>query len=305
MNELGEIESHVEDLYYKLIERYNIQNTGLRIEGWHVSDFTSPCLRKSYYGHTEPRAPFDKERGKILWLGNVIHEHTELSQINELTMCYDIVEDVAYPPVLVMGMTDEQRKNIVTGSLDDLIHYNGEVIIGDKKTWNARGWDKQKPDSNYVLQLNIYRVLLKAQLDIDATSGCLLYLDKSSDCDPKPMAFRLQEIEKTKEYLRETLKELQKEKGPDANPCWLCSGENKKGKIFCDYAEKCSSETDRDQQLDLATKLKEYSVQEQTQKAIQNIKATTKLEQFTETDKMKDVAVESTQGLIRKDLLLD
>lgn len=281
MNELGEIEAHVEDLYYDLIDRYNVTNTGLRIDTWHVSDFTSPCLRKSHYGHTQERPPFDKKQGKILWLGNVLHEHILLSQINELTMCYDIVEDKAYDPVTVIGMSDEEKKNIITGSLDDLLRWKGEWIIGDKKTWNARGWDKQKPDSNYVLQLNIYRVLLHASKGIDATSGCLLYLDKSQDCDPKPMAFRLAPIEETKQYLRETLEKLQNEKGPDANPCWLCKGENREGKIFCPFVDICNKETDREQQVDLAKKLKEYSDHEKTQKAIAEIKSTKKLEEFT------------------------
>jgi hypothetical protein len=280
MNELGEIESYIENTYFDIIEKYNTVNTGLRIDTWHVSDFTSPCLRKSYYTHTEPKPPFDKTKGKILWMGNVIHEHVLLSQINELTMCYDIEKNKSFQPKDVMNMSKNESKNIITGSLDDLILHNGEFIIGDKKTWNARGWDKQKPDENYVLQLNIYRVLLKESLGIDATSGCLLYLDKSNDLEPKPMAFRLQDIDKTKEYMRETLKVLQQDKGPDANPCWLCKGENKMGKIYCDYWEKCNSETNRQELINLSKKLQDYSEEKKTKELINNIKFSTKMEDF-------------------------
>lgn len=283
LNELGEIESHVEDVYYSNIEHYNVQNTGLRIDTWHVSDFTSPCLRKSYYGKYEPKPPFDKKRGKILWLGNIIHEHIKLSAINELTMCYDIVDDIAYPPAIVANMSEEERKNIITGSLDDLILYNGEYIIGDKKTWNARGWKKATPDSNYVLQLNIYRLLLWESWKIDASSGCLLYLDKGDDCNPKPMAFRLQDMNITKQFLKDTLKTMQTKEGPPINPCWLCNGKNREGKIYCDYWEKCNSETDREKQLKMSTKIEDMADEEILKKQISEIKSIKKMEDFQST----------------------
>ena len=281
MNELGEIESHIGEMYFNIIEKYNKTNTGLRIGGYHVSDFVSPCLRKSYYNITEPKPPFDEEKGRILWLGNIIHEHIALSEINELTMCYDIVEDVAIPPAIAANMTPEQRKNLITGSLDDLIKYNGEYIIGDKKTWQGRGWEKEKPNPEYVAQLNIYRVLLKESWNIDATSGCLLFMDKTENLRPQPMAFRLQDIDITKEFMRKTLKELQKEGGPEANPCWLCEGKNKTGKIYCDYWEKCNSETDRQEKLNLSKKLQDYSDQQKREKIINDIKSTKTLEDFS------------------------
>lgn len=280
MNELPEIESHVEDIYFDLIKQYNTSSTGLRIDTLHVSDFTQECLRKSYYGRTQPKPPFDKIKAKIFWLGNIVHEHALLSQVNELTMCYDVVQDVSYPPMVVMNMSEEEKKNIITGSLDDLINYKGEYIIGDKKTWNARGWDKQNPDPLYVLQLNIYRVLLWESWHIDATSGCLLYLDKSNDLDPKPMAFRLQDIAITKQYLRDTIKVLQQDNGPKCNPCWLCNGKNRAGKIYCDYSEVCNKETDRQSILD-ARKATDVATEEKTVNGIiDKIKTTTKLEDF-------------------------
>lgn len=170
-------------------------------------------------------------------------------------MCYDIISEIAYSPTEVANMTDEERKNIITGSLDDLILYNGEYIIGDKKTWNARGWKKTTPDTNYTLQLDIYRLLLWKSWKIDASSGCLLYLDKGDDCNPKPMAFRLQDMEITKQFLKNTLMVMQSKEGPPINPCWLCNGKNREGKIYCDYWEKCNSETDRMKQLETSIKM--------------------------------------------------
>jgi len=280
LNELEDIETHVENIFYDIIENYNTISTGLRIAGWHVSDFVSPCLRKSYYGHTEPKPPFERTQGKIFWMGNVIHEHVLLSQINEYTMCYDIEKDVSLQPEIVAKMSKEETRNIITGSLDDLILHNGEFIIGDKKTWNARGWDKKTPNPEYVLQLNIYRVLLKASMGVDATSGCLLFMDKSNDLEPKPMAFRLQDMEVTKKYLRETLKVLQQDKGPDPKPCWLCKGENRFKKVYCDYAEKCDSETNRQELISLDKKLQDFAEDQKTQELINNIKTTTKMDDF-------------------------
>ena len=280
MNELGEIEAHVEDKFYDIIENYNTTSTGLRIAGWHVSDFVSPCLRKSHYGQTQPKPPFERIQGKIFWMGNVIHEHVLLSQINELTMCYDIKNDKAIHPEVVAKMPEEETRNIITGSLDDLMEVNGEYIIGDKKTWNARGWDKQTPNPEYVLQLNIYRVLLHAFMGIDATSGCLLFLDKSNDLDPKPMAFRLQDMEITKQFLKDTLVVLQQDKGPEPKPCWLCKGENRFKKVYCDYAEVCDKETNRQELISLDKKLQDYQEDQKTKELVNNIKTTTKIEDF-------------------------
>ena len=244
-----EIENHIEKLFYGVIDKYNTTNTGERIDTFHVSEFTQECLRQSYYRRTQPKVEFDQERERVLWTGNIIHEHTSLDTINELTMCYDIERDIALPPAIVKNMTPEESINIVTGTLDDLVFYKGHYIIADKKTWNGRGYVKNTPNPEYVKQLNIYRVLLWETWKIDARIGCLLFLDKTENLRPQPIAFELDPISVTKEYLKKTLVTLKQPDGPEAKVCYLCSGQNASNRFYCPYTKICSEQTDRESQL--------------------------------------------------------
>lgn len=216
-------------------------STSSRIDTWHVSDFVSPCLRKSYYNHVRklPQILDDKKR-RILFHGLIVHEHTKLARFHEITMCYDIMNDVSIQPEIVMKMDKSETRNIITGTCDDLMKIDNKFVLVDKKTWSAHGYVKTTPNEDYVKQLNIYRVLLKMSYGIDPEWGCLMFLDKSDDLSELPMEFPLAPINETKQYLRDTLRQLQSEPAP--NPCWLCSGQNKDGRIYCDYLDPCNKE---------------------------------------------------------------
>lgn len=54
------------------------------------------------------------------------------------------------------------------------------------------------------------------------------------------MAFELHDMDITKQFLKDTLKQLQGV--PDPTICFLCNGKNKTGKIYCPYAEECHAE---------------------------------------------------------------
>jgi hypothetical protein len=155
-------------------------------------------------------------------------------------MCYDIKLDKSYTPQEVAQMPWQETTNIITGSLDDMMRVGDEYVIADKKTWNNKGYTKTSPDEGYIKQLSIYRVLLEKAYGIDAKWGCLLYLDKAHDLEENPMAFELDSIDDTKQYLKDTLEQLQGK--PDPNPCFLCNGKNKLGKIYCPYLDLCNSE---------------------------------------------------------------
>ena len=216
------------------------KNNSQRIKTWNVSDFTSPCIRKSYYQRNFP-APYDPAKTSILFHGLILHEHTQLSHFHEVTMCYDIKEDKAYSPQEVRQLED--TSNIITGSLDDLMRIDGEYVIVDKKTYNGyQGqYKKKEPDESYKLQLSIYRVLLEKGYGIDAKVGCLLYLDESADFKETPMAFDLAPIEGTKAYMSDVLRQL-RQGLPKATVNWLCNGANRKGTIFCPYKDRCEND---------------------------------------------------------------
>lgn len=212
-----------------------------RINTWHVSDFVSPCLRKSYYSHIRklPQVLDDKKR-RILFHGLIVHEHTQLAKFHEITMCYDILNDVAVQPEIVMKMNESETKNIVTGTCDDLMKIDNEFVLVDKKTWSAHGYVKTIPNEEYVKQLNIYRVLLNESYGIDPKWGCLMFLDKSDDLCELPMEFPLAPINETKQFMRDALRQLNSE--PPPNPCWLCNGQNRDSRIYCDYLDICNKE---------------------------------------------------------------
>lgn len=233
------IEDAVVSAFHKAQDQLMSQSTGSRLRTLHVSDFVSPCFKKVWYQKNFP-TPIERKTKSILYHGLVVHEHSQLSHFHEVTMCYDIEKDVGYTPQEVEAMPREDTKNIITGTLDDLMKIGDNYVIADKKTWNGKGYKKTQPDEGYQLQLSIYRVLLEKSYGIDAKWGCLLYLDKANDLEELPMAFVLRPIEETKQILKSTLKILRSI--PEPNPCWLCNGANRKGKIFCPYLDQCNRE---------------------------------------------------------------
>ena len=238
---LKNIETDVLSALRKAQQNYLRNSNGRRLNTWHVSDFVSECLRKTHYGKLYPEK-FDVNKSSIFFLGHIVHEHTQLSKITELTMCYDLDNDISLTPEQVQNMPFDQLGSIITGTLDDLMKVGEHFVIADKKTYNGGGWYKKTaPDTSYELQVNIYRVLLEASYGIDASYGCLLYLDKKSNLDPTPIAFELKPITQTKQRMKEILNEL-RGGNPKPNPCWLCNGKNKKKEVYCSYLDICKQE---------------------------------------------------------------
>ena len=238
------IDDYVVTAFHDAQKKFMKANNSERINTWHVSDFVSPCIRKSWYQRNFPDyAKADQKKTSVLFHGLILHEHTQLSHFHEVTMCYDIKQDQSLTPQEVRGIQakGEPTKNIITGTLDDLLKIGDEFVIVDKKTWNARGKSSPYTNDSYKMQLNIYRVLLKHAYDIDAKFGCLLYLDKGTDFTESPLSFELDPIEKTKEYMRDVLHQI-KNGLPKATVCWLCNGQNRNGEIYCSYKERCDND---------------------------------------------------------------
>ncbi len=242
MSTLENIQANILGIMEESQKQYLWGSNHKRLNTWHVSDFVSECLRKTQYSKTHP-TKFDPSKAKIFWLGHVIHAALPLAKLNEVQMVYNIETEIGLTAQEVASRPLDELGSIITGTLDDLIPLgNGEWCIADKKTYSGGGWFKKTaPDAGYALQLDIYRVLLKATLGIDAKYGCLLYLDKKADMNPTPIAFDLTPMEETKTKMRDILKELQSGDAT-ANPCWLCNGANKKKAIYCDYKDICMSE---------------------------------------------------------------
>ena len=220
------------------------KNSGTRLDTWHVSDFVSPCLRKSHYSKIpELKTGMTDEMAAILFQGVIVHDNSILSSINELTMCYDIMKKCSLDPMEVREMEkdDPRRKEILTGTLDDLVRVGNDFVICDKKTYNAKGYVKKEASPEHILQVNIYKVMLKASFGIDAKYGCNLYLDKGNGYKELPMVYETAPVEETEKFLYNTLATF-KRGIPDPTITFLCNGKNKDQKIYCGYFEQCEKD---------------------------------------------------------------
>ena len=220
------------------------KNSGARLDTWHVSDFVSPCLRKSYYSkQPELKTGMTDEMAGILFQGVIVHDNSILSSINELTMCYDIVNKCNIDPSTVRSFDkeDPRKKDILTGTLDDLVKVGDDFVIVDKKTYNAKGYIKKEPNDEHKLQVNIYKLMLKAHLGIEAKYGCNLYLDKQDGYKETPLVYETAQIEETEKFLTDTLA-IFKNGMPDPKITFLCNGRNKDKKIYCGYFEQCEKD---------------------------------------------------------------
>ena len=246
MDELKDgIADYVVDSFHTAQDKLLRQNTGSSIKTMHVSDLVSPCLRKSYYQRLYPMYEMTDDMRSILFHGTVVHEHSKLAPFHEITMCYDVTKDLAYPPEDVKQMDDKQREGIISGTVDDVVKYGDHYVICDKKTYNSKGYTKKEVDPSHALQVNIYNVLLTEAYNITAKYGCVLYLDKMKDLKELPMVFELDPLDEVKEFMRSAYNKLSDVRPPEGEICFLCNGKNKLGKIYCNYLDQCVKDGNR------------------------------------------------------------
>ena len=157
----GDMEQTIKDFvvtaFHKAQRDALWKNSGTRLDTWHVSDFVSPCLRKTHYSKMpELKKDMTDEMAGILYQGVIVHDNSVLGSINELTMCYDIIkrENIDPSTIKAMEKEDPRKKNIITGTLDDLLRIGNEFVIADKKTWNARGYKKKEASPEHILPVS-------------------------------------------------------------------------------------------------------------------------------------------------------
>jgi CRISPR/Cas system-associated exonuclease Cas4 (RecB family) len=229
----------IESIVYARFRDYQEQfvNGSGRLNTIHVSDVIQECLRKSYYSAKYPKEFDDRLKG-ILYIGQAIHNLSEIGDMHELTMCYNFATNKAMDMDDVKKATPEEQRYILTGTCDDVIFdkEHGAIIV-DKKTWSSKGWVKKEPSIEHVRQLNAYRFLLMKTRGIDAKYGVVLYLDKYTEMEtPLPMMVELDDISTTENTIREKISILN-DGMPEPTPCWLC---NKKI-VYCKYKEECDA----------------------------------------------------------------
>ena len=242
MSRKQEISDFVLAAFHKAQRDALWKNSGGRLDTWHVSDFVSPCLRKSHYGKIpELKSEMTDEMAAILYQGVIVHDNSTLSSINELTMCYDIMKRKSIDTSDVKNMDDDEKKNIITGTLDDLVKVGDDFVICDKKTYNARGYTKKEASPEHIKQVNIYAVMLEASYGIHARYGCNLYLDKGNGYKETPIVYDVAPLLDTQKMMEDILHELQSGM-PQPTITFLCNLKNRDKKCYCNYLEQCKKD---------------------------------------------------------------
>ena len=205
-----------------------------RAAGWHVSDLSTSCARKSWY--REEITPIDTEPSMSLVLGSMIHGKLEDAgraiyedSMYEHTMMYDVVQD---------KIVSEPNDNTITGTCDAIYMINGAAYLVDYKTRFYKGSPPRAPNMEHVNQLNYYRVMIDAdpRIHIKPKRAYVGYIDTSERMENiDVLEAKLQSPKMIKTIMQAKIAELNSKHippRPNPLPKWLC---NK----YCKYAVQC------------------------------------------------------------------
>ena len=167
--------------------------------GIHVTELTSDCLRKIWYGLRLKEMGIEREltteQAYIFWIGKKYHE-VQISNIaindrgiyiignlNDVEIKFNRDDGMYYVydkdgrKIGVYGHELPVQWYNVRGQIDEIIQYGNAIYITDKKTTSKI---PPAPYPNYVKQVQYYAVMLKNQWGIDADYGAILFIQKPS-----------------------------------------------------------------------------------------------------------------------------
>lgn len=165
------IETHLLNLVKETIIKD--ATSGNRAESIHVTQLNRGCLRQTWYEINHPRPKLDFEKAAIFRLGSMVHAGLVLSEDNEVHLGANIrtLEDIKTKDIKKTG----KFFDCITGTADDIMTINGEVVIVDKKTTNGV---PKALSGDYAEQLNMYKLLYFVKTGIDVKKGAIIYLNK-------------------------------------------------------------------------------------------------------------------------------
>jgi len=197
-----------------------------RTKAIHVSDLTSPCMRRTWYNFRRPEISLTMDSICNFYLGTLLHEQAVLGGRNEIPLSANITE---MKPISATEINQENFNDCVTGTIDDILEINGKTVIVDKKTTNRI---PERPSEEYVTQINIYKLLLYINEKIDVKKGAILYLDKpSSFKETKCFDFDLMGLEEIEKMVKNKLAEIKSETEPYRAITFRCD--------YCPHLKTC------------------------------------------------------------------
>ena len=238
------IEKHLLELTKKTISD-DTESKG-RGKTIHATSITGKCVRKPYYGLTEEEVPIDYESSAVFKVGRMVHSGIQLSEEkNEYKMGGNIRN---MTPIDSKRITIVNFFDCITGTADDILDINGELVIVDKKTISAVTknsvdkffnippnekkppvflWMPKEASEDYVFQLNEYKLLYFIKHGIEIKKGAIIYLEMSTRFR-EPMVFEIDllPIEEIRKQVIEKLDKLklgvETKTPPDRYIDWHC-----------------------------------------------------------------------------------
>jgi len=255
------VEEYIEKRY--IGQMYNQLNDSDR-SGIHVTDLVSPCLRQIFYNlkmkDMMQERELTLEQAHTFWLGKKYHEIAVsnvalngkgiyvIPDLDSVDIKFEdgryVVYDKSGVRLGVYGYEFPVEYYDIKGQIDEIVEYDGEIYIVDKKSTKRIPY---KPYDTHVRQVEIYSVLLWRQFNVKAEYGAVLYIQKLHEPDElgenkfrvKVYTWQLRDIEEIEKELLEKLEKiksaLEKDELPEANPNSLCK--------WCNWKDQCREGT--------------------------------------------------------------
>jgi len=205
----------------------------------HASNLTGPCVLQTWYSFREDPEPLSAQSIANFYVGQILHKNAKLGKKNEVHYGANIR---TMKPIATKDINQNNIYDCVTGTADDLIEWEGNLIIADKKTWSSLKIDyrtksysrreKTEPDENYINQLNIYKLLIYICDGVEAKKGVLLYLDKATSFkDPLPFVFDLKPVDEIRTWVINKLDKIRQLVEPERTITKYCT--------YCPFLKRC------------------------------------------------------------------
>jgi len=206
----------------------------------HASSLTGPCILRTWYDFRNDAEPLTAQSIANFYVGQIVHSNAKLGKKNEVHYGANIR---TMTPIKTKDINQNNLFDCVTGTCDDLIEFEGDMVIADKKTWSSlkinyrdggsyEKRDKLEPDANYIKQLNIYKLLIYICDGVEAKKGVLLYLDKATSFkEPLPFVFDLQPVDEIRTWVVEKLDKIRQLVEPEKTITKYCN--------YCPHLKVC------------------------------------------------------------------
>ena len=127
------------DIKDDVIERFKqVQSKkvrgGKRSKTVHASHLTQECDRRPWYDFRNDPEPISYNSICNFFAGTILHENAKLGNRNEVHLAGNI------RTMKKINVKDINQYNIydcVTGTADDILEYEGDIVIADKKTFST------------------------------------------------------------------------------------------------------------------------------------------------------------------------